>query len=236
MAKTYSGTLGLGMSGFGKSYFAGGLAEASNKQRIILDPKNEHRDLAEFLLVIDPAVAARADKMGGWYEFFKQVIATGKSIRIQVKGFTPQQYLDMMDGLAHAMHERGNLFFMADEYHRAAPNPSAMIGNCPPWVLVLHTDARTCGIDFIVLTQRPALLATTVISQANRKFCFRLEYDVDVKKAASIFRNPDASKFKNTQEAMKSLPPRTCLYINSDNSEQVVIDTNQMQRKTKHYG
>lgn len=216
----------------GKSYFMGALAEHAQKQRIILDPKDEHQGLAEFHLQVTRSVMAQVEDLEeGWYTFFTRVLATGKSVRIQVVGLDNAEYAAMMDGLARAIHEVGGIFFMADEYHRVAPN-----GRVPRWVQILHTDARTKQIDYLVGTQRPALLDTTVISQANRRVTFKMEYDVDLQRVGTIFRNPDPARFKSVEEAVMSLPPRTALYIDANTSQQVVIDTNQITRSVAHHG
>jgi len=229
--KHNSGTLILGMSGMGKSWMEGYLIEQTTKQRIILDPKGEHVGLAEKLLLFDrTAVAAVATLKGGWYELCRRIIATQKSVRLQVKGLDYNEQLEMVDGLARAVHERGHLFFSAGEYHRFAPN-----GRVPKWVQILHTDARTCQVDYIVSSQRPALLDTTVVSQANRRIAFKMEDVNDLKRAESLFR-PVEGVGRRSTDAIMQLRPRQCLYIDADTSEQQLIETETLTRKVAHHG
>lgn len=232
MGRHNAGTLVLGMSGMGKSWLEGFLTEQTPKQLVILDPKNEHVGLAEAHLEIDRTVMASAlDLEEGWVTFWRRVLATGKSVRITARGLDYEENIQMVDALARVMHERGNLFFVGGEYHRVAPN-----GRVPKWVQILHTDARSQGIDYIVSSQRPALLDTTVVSQANRRIAFKMEDVNDLKRAASLFRNPDPRRFKDVMQVLMSLPPRTCLYINADTSEQAVVQTERLTRRVAHHG
>jgi len=229
MGKHNSMTLVLGMSGMGKSWMMGYLAEASDKQRIILDPKNEHQGLADFHFLADRSVlAAAAKQRDGWTDIFRKVLGTQKSVRIQVHGLDYEEYRTMMDGLARAMHERGHLFFMADEYHRVAPN-----GRVPRWVQVLHSDARSQGIDGVIGSQRPALLDTTVVSQPNRRITFKMEDENDLKRTQSLFRPIQG---RRVDEVISNLKPRECLYINADTSEQELIVTTNLTRNVQHHG
>lgn len=232
MGKHNAGTAVFGMSGMGKSWLEGYLIEQSPKQRIILDPKDEHVGLAEAHLIVDRAVMAKATAMGGWYKFWRLVIATGKSVRITVRGLDYDENLDMVDGLARAVHERGNLFFAAGEYHRVAPNK----GQIPKNVQILHTDARTCQVDWLISTQRAQNLSPDVVGQANRRLTFKMEDVNDLKRVRTLFRNPDAAQYRTVDEAIMALPPRTCLYINADTSEQIVLRTETLTRRHTHNG
>jgi DNA helicase HerA-like ATPase len=232
MGKHNSGTVVLGMSGMGKSWMEGYLTENSVKQRVILDPKDEHIGLAEaHLLITREVMAAALDLPEGWVTFWRRVLGTGKSVRITARGLDYEENIAMVDALARVIHERGNIFFVGGEYHRVAPN-----GRVPKWVQILHTDARSQGIDYIVSSQRPALLDTTVVSQANRRIAFKMEDINDLKRASTLFRNPDPSRFKDVMQVLMSLPPRTCLYINADTSEQAVVQTEKLHRKVAHHG
>lgn len=232
MGKHNAGTAVFGMSGMGKSWFEGWLIEQSTKPRIILDPKDEHVGLAEFHLVVDRRVMARAEAMGGWYNFWRRVLDAGKSVRITVRGLDYQENLDMVDGLARAVHEHGNLFFAGGEYHRVAPNK----GQIPKNVQILHTDARTCQVDWLISTQRAQNLSPDVVGQANRRATFKLEDVNDLKRVRTLFRNPDQAKYRTVDDAIMGLPPRTCLYINADTSEQIVLSTETLTRRHQHRG
>jgi len=224
------GTVIIGMSGMGKSWFEGYLIEQSPKQRIILDPKGEHGGLCEKHLIIDRAtIAAIAKLREGWVDFFRRVLATKKSVRIQVIGLDIEEQLTMVDGLARAIHERGHLLFVGCEYHRFAPN-----GRVPKWVQILHTDARSQQVDYIVSTQRLALLDTTIISQANRRITFKLEDINDLKRVESLFRATEGHS--RSRDAIANLRPRTCLYIDADSSEQELIMTEGLVRRVQHHG
>lgn len=229
MGKHNSGTLILGMSGMGKSWMEGWLIEQSDKQKIILDPKGEHVGLAENHLLIDRAAVEAVKKLpGGWVDLFRRVVNTQKSVRVEVKGLDYNEQMDMVDGLARAIHERGHILFVGGEYHRFAPN-----GRVPKWIQILHTDARTQQIDYVISSQRPALLDTTVVSQANRRIAFKMEDVNDLKRSKSLFRPVDG---KPVEEVISNLRPRNCLYINADTSEQELINTETLTRKVQHHG
>lgn len=235
MGKHNSGTVVFGMSGMGKSWLEGYLVENSSKPRVILDPKDEHIGLAPLHIVIDRRVMAAALNLEeGWVTFWRRALAAALpkgGVRITIVGLDFAENIACVDALARVIHELGGIIFVGGEYHRVAPNRSV-----PKWVQILHTDARTKGIDYVVSTQRPALLDTTIVSQANRRIAFKMEDINDLKRSATLFRNPDMQRFRSVEESIMSLPPRTCLYINADTSEQTVLNTESLTRKVAHHG
>lgn len=225
--RTNIGCLITGKSGTGKSWYQGWLVEVVRKRLVILDPKDEHVGLAKQRILVDRR-AFEAMAAMGHHVAWKRILQRHHSIRIRTDGLDLDEQLRMVDGLAQAIHELGDTCLAADEYHRYAPN-----GRVPRWVQILHTDARTHGIDWVVATQRPALLDTTTASQANRRVTFRMDDPNDLKRTGPYFH---AEGGRPAAEIIAGLPPRRCLHLDCDTGLQELVDTTQLRRVVTHHG
>lgn len=232
--KANQGTLITGKSGFGKSWMEGYLVEQidADKPRIILDPKNEHRDLAKSFLLLDRPTFQAAKRIGA-KAFWQRCIDKWPSLRVQFTGITLEEGQYLVGELAMVIHERGGITFVAGEYHRYAPNRGAGLGDTPPGLQILHTDARTAGIDWIVSTQRPALMNTTIVSQPNYRMTFNVDDPNDVKRIAPYF---DAQDGVPARDLIPRLEKFECIIKDCNTGNQQRLKTTSLTRRIKHHG
>lgn len=246
MAKTNVNTAITGKSGKGKSWYEGFLIEQSNKPRVIFDKKDEQVGLAQNVvrLTRERWTAMSKNPYASW----RNILESYPNVRITTKGLTPQDLRDAAASCARVVHEKGRMLWVGTEYHNIAPNGGSM-GDCPEDILVLHTDARTCEVDIFFDSQRPALVDTTIMSQANRRVGFGMDDPNDIKRTAGYFASvrrldleaggihvPGDSDLVPARDLFPYMPPRRCLHLDCDTGEQVLVDTSKLTRKTQHNG
>lgn len=91
----------------------------------------------------------------------------------------------------------------------------------------LITGGRKHSVEHLAISQRPQLLHSTVISQADKRVYFGITDDNDLKKINKT------SNFPATK--LKELPSRRCIVENKDSGEWEQIDTNDLTRQRPHY-
>ena len=91
----------------------------------------------------------------------------------------------------------------------------------------LITGGRKHGLECLHISQRPQLLHSTVISQADKRVYFAISDSNDLKKIDKTSNFP-ASK-------LKALPKRTCIVENKDSGEWIEVETDGVGRERPHY-
>lgn len=91
----------------------------------------------------------------------------------------------------------------------------------------LITGGRKHGVECVYISQRPALLHTTVISQADRRVYFAVSDDNDITKIKKV------ASF--SADDLKDLPERRCIVENKDSGKWGEVDTNEISRVRPHY-
>lgn len=89
------------------------------------------------------------------------------------------------------------------------------------------TGGRKHGVECLHISQRPQLLHTTVISQADKRIYFGISDDNDLRKI------DQASSFPAYR--LKDLRNRSCIVENKNTGKWVEIDTDGIARVRPHY-
>lgn len=106
--------------------------------------------------------------------------------------------------------------------------------------LEVQTRGRKHGLETIHACQRPQQLHTTILSQVDRRFYFRISGDNDVRKingqsGFDVNRIPVESEHINPGDGIQDLPNRVVVAENTSNGEIAVESTENWTRKRPHY-
>jgi len=221
----------LGMTGTGKSYYTGALMEEFVPQfdlAVHYDVEDEEGGLADAdhdplyqTLRVDRDLADRLDWM--------KVIYNHRKIRGVPEDLTEEENRRLYATICRSVMRLCKdvdpaltAFISCDEAHNLLQQ-----ANFPKPVERMITGGRKHGVECLHISQRPQLLHTTVISQADRRVYFAIQDDNDIGKIDRTSNFP-ASK-------LKSLPERTCIVENKGTGEWDTVDTNTVDRKRPHY-
>ena len=178
MAKQVDTILVIGVKGTGKSYYAGWLFEErvteNNSDFVILDLKpTEHIGLSKLpgtrIMVYHQYMGEQIDWINIMEKYPRLVIEKGTDC-------TPDRFLEECGRICKAIIEIGNRYVFVDEAHRIAPktpNKQQSLKYADAFIRLI-TEGRTKGIHVISVTQRCALLNSTVIAEASEVMIFRL--------------------------------------------------------------
>jgi len=221
----------LGRSGTGKSYYTGYLLEQTVPQfdyAVHYDIEDEEVGLSDAdhdpiykTLRVDQEVARRIS----WV----RAIANHRKLRVVPQGLTTDEQREVYAQICEAAmslcseHDPdATCFVSCDEAHNIV-NQSAFDERCER----LITGGRKHGVECLHISQRPQLLHTTVISQADRRVYFAVSDDNDLGKIDRQAGFP-ASR-------LKDLPKRQCIVENKDSGEHERVDTDGIGRERPHY-
>ncbi len=243
------------MSGWGKSYHAQAIMEASIPEFDyvpILDFKDEYRGLVKAGLASHFIVGPRelGWSTGTWREFLE---ANGAVVLARHK-LTPEQWQTVAARVATAARRlapdsRGSLVVI-DEAHFIAPQR----GTVPDAIEGLATTGRGEGASSLWITQRLAKLEETIVSQADETLAggFRSSNDrakLDPEYPEAL-HNPEANTVPTLPEELQAdgqnIPLRKFtdggstvgsewVYSN-DSGDLERRDTRDMEMKTTHHG
>jgi len=230
----------LGASGSGKSWYAGYLME-----RILEDGNDEGEtfDFAAHLDYKDEELGLSAtdlDEYDSLYTTIKvdpdtyenanwlRVLYRHGQIRLVPVDLTLDQIRDLYGIIAKAAMKlgregAGSVFVSCDEAHHVVPQ----VNNMDERVETLLTTGRGFGVESLHITQRPALIHKTILSQCDKGVYFRMGEENDVKKIRGSvgFRADQLLEF----------PSRKAVVENKESGDHTVIDTNEYSRRRPHY-
>lgn len=89
------------------------------------------------------------------------------------------------------------------------------------------TGGRKHGVETLFCSQRPQLLPTTIISQADKRVYFSLSDDDDIAKVNKSSSFP--------ARRLKDLPERQAIVENKASGQWTQIDTNNVKRERPHF-
>lgn len=183
-----------GMSGWGKSYMAQGLAERNSPEGgtqgdneadhvLVLDYKDEFRGLVSQEYgpglarhwIAGPKELEEFDA-----ETYRAILEENGSLVLARHGKLSADDWQQVcaAAISGARRLEGNVVILIDEAHFVAPQS----GKVPEPIIGLATTGRGEGAASIWVTQRPAMMEETVLAQADRKFLGGFTSDADLDK------------------------------------------------------
>lgn len=220
----------LGQSGTGKSYHAGTVLErvldANHPNNdgetfdaaVHFDLEDEEKGLSDKnadplydTLYVDRAMAQRLS----WVK----VIYNHRYIRVVPEGLTTDESRALYAEIAEAAMKfckdlnAGSCFVSCDEAHNLVTQ-----ADFREPVERMITGGRKHGLECLHISQRPQLLHSTVISQADLRIYFRISDSNDLNKVDGVANFP-------TEQVLKPLPSRVCVEENKDTGDWAVVVT-----------
>lgn len=222
----------IGQSGTGKSYYAGKLLEQAVPEfdlAVHFDIEDEEVGLSDAnhdpiyqTLSVDPELAGELNWM--------KVVANHKKIRVVPEGMTVDEMRELyavLCGVVMRLCEKvvpeWSAFVSCDEAHNIITQT-----DFDQRVERMVTGGRKHGVECLHITQRPQLLHTTVISQADRRVYFGVSDSNDLAKINS------QSGFN--ADILQELPSRVCIVENKSTGDFriVVVDPSQEEHVPDH--
>lgn len=137
------------------------------------------------LIVIDPKDELHDWNLTDWNEDAKERLLDGEGIRVRSvapMGLADSETQEFYESIFRAAIVAQNCVIYVDEFYAVVPPGQRP----PPWCSAVWTRGRSLGVGGWASTQRPSWVPTFIISEAQHKFCFRLEMETDRKKMAGI--------------------------------------------------
>jgi hypothetical protein len=223
----------LGRSGTGKSYYTGYLLEQSvpdfdlavhmdieDEEGGLSDQDNEH-DPLYLTLTVDKDTANALD----WV----RVLWNHRKVRVVPDDLTHDEIREMFAAICRAVMRlckdiRPELtaFISCDEAHNILKEH-----DFPEAVERAITGGRKHGVETLFCSQRPALLPTTLISQADKRVYFALSDDNDIKKVNKTASFPG--------DKLAKLPARKAIVENKATGQWEELETDGIGRKRPHF-
>src|SRR6056297_2869194 len=221
----------LGRSGTGKSYYAGYLLEQSVPEfdlTVHYDIENEERGLSDRQnnpLYETLPVSAKKARQLNW----QHCILNHPRLRVVPEGLTSDEqrvlYAEIcriVMRICKDLKPSLSALVSCDEAHNVLRQ-----SDFPTECERLITGGRKHAVECLHISQRPQLLHSTVISQADRRVYFSVSDSNDLDKIDKTSAFPASM--------LKKLPARTCIVENKDTGEWKEVDTDGIGRKRPHY-
>lgn len=218
----------LGRSGTGKSYYTGYLLEQTVPEftlAVHYDIEDEEIGLSD--RNHDPLYrTVRVDEKLAREVDWKRVITRHRKVRVVPIGLTEAEMRALYAGICSVVMDacRGRdatAFVSCDEAHNILKQ-----SNFPTPCERMITGGRKHGVECLHISQRPQLLHTTVISQADKRVYFGISDDNDLRKIDQQSSFP--------ARRLKDLKNRTCIVENKNTGEWIEIDTDGIGRRRPH--
>jgi hypothetical protein len=230
----------VGNSGTGKSWAAGALIERTLDPdhpeagdeafdlAVHFDYENEERGLSEdgdyqALLKAFEVDAALADRID-WITLLQR----HRRIRV-VPDMTPGNARELLGVICKSLMEickqiepSLSAFLSIDEAHNFIPQ-----SNNDQRVHYLMSNGRKHGIEYLVITQRPATIHTSALGLTDRRIYFRVDEKNDLRGLR------DVTTFEASR--LQGLGDRECIVENKSNGEHVRESTTGWTRLRTHY-
>lgn len=219
-------TVDLGKSGSGKSYGARVLLEEAPSELsiIIIDPQDAYFNL---------------DSLGFDYVHLKQIkdyekygsslSTTGARVVIRTKGLGIEEQqikvMRILKGYRKAVH-KGLQYVIIDEAHKFAPerdNPPSK-----DELRALFQENRSDGVGCLAISQRPARIDKTILSQADHLMLFRVTSNADKEAIKGYLDNVE------DLDVIKKLDKGQCFLVGFGKDEPVTVKVR--EAVTKHSG
>lgn len=231
----------LGMSGSGKSYYAGFLLEQiipSFDLAVHFDLEDEEGGLCDENSP-DGALygTLRVDRERFRTLSWPKAIYRHRKLRVVPEGLTMDEAKELYGricaavmllckdlpkvGLPKGAFVPESAFISCDEAHNLVPE-----GRIDERIERMVTGGRKYGVECMHLSQRPQLLHKTIITQADRRIYFSINGSNDLKKINRMC-GFDAA-------LLKDLGARRCIVENKDTGEWLEVDTDGVDRKRIH--
>jgi hypothetical protein len=221
----------LGRSGTGKSYYTGYLLEQTVPEftyAVHYDIEDEEKGLSDpghdplyLTLYVDQERAAAIS--------WPKAIHNHQKIRVVPEGLTGEEQREVYSQICRAvmqlckdLNPDASAFVSCDEAHNIVEQSAF-----DERVERLITGGRKHAVECLHISQRPQLLHTTVISQADRRIYFAITEQNDLNKIGTV------SNFN--VDRLKSLEARVCIVENKDTGEWEEISTEGVGRQRPHY-
>ena len=221
----------IGQSGTGKSYYTGALLEQTVPSfdiAVHYDIEDEERGLSDAhndpiykTLHVTPDQARNIN----WLK----VLANHRKLRVVPEDMTVAEMQELYAVICHCVLKlckelvpQWTGFVSCDEAHNLVPQ-----NGFDKRVERLITGGRKHGVECLHISQRPQLLHTTVISQADRRIYFRVNDDNDLGKINKQSSFPATS--------LRDLDDRVCIVENKSTGEYTTISTDDVTRQRPHY-
>ncbi len=210
-----------GKTGTGKSYCLHYILEQEYKLKrrtgiVILDLQGDHVSLLKgtnfhYLPVSRELFVGYALDWVGILTKYPYII-------IEPSGFDEGEYGQLADSVAGAVMKIKSRTLVIEESHFAMPTYASMKHN----LSALVTTGRKLGIDLYFTSQRPALVNTTAVTQANLRIGFFVDDKNDVQRMNSYFPGYDLSQLEFMQFVANNNRDRRI--IKSDNNHLQELD------------
>lgn len=220
----------LGRSGTGKSYYTGHLLEQVVPEftyAVHYDIENEETGLSEEGNELYGTVPIDKERAGtvSW----KHAIHNHRKLRVVPGDLTTEELREIYAQICNAamklcnvLNPNATAFISCDEAHNIVPQEAF-----PQRVERMITGGRKHGVECLHISQRPQLLHTTVISQADKRVYFAVSDDNDLKK---IDKQAGFSASR-----LNDLSARTCIEENKNTGQHTERDTDELVREHPHY-
>jgi len=196
----------LAMTGWGKSWYGQAIMEANAPEYdlfVVADYKDEYRGLVKSRLaehmIVGPQEASLS--VGQW----KQVLADNPSLVLARYSIDEERWRAVISRVTAALRQMcrsGPDGFLAfDEAHFLAPQR----GTVPEPIKGVATTGRGEGVSSLWMTQRPAEMEETVMSQCGERVIGGFMSDQDLSKIEPITEYP--SEIHNPQASLVSHAP-----------------------------
>lgn len=158
---------------------------------------------------------------------WKRVITRHRKVRVVPIGLTEAEMRALYAGICGVVMgvcrgREATAFVSCDEAHNILKQ-----SNFPTPCERLITGGRKHGVECLHVSQRPQLLHTTVISQADKRVYFGISDDNDLRKIDQQSSFPVGH--------LKELKTRACIVENKNTGEWVEIDTDGIRRLRPHF-
>jgi hypothetical protein len=228
----------FGRSGAGKSWYGGYYLERILPQfdyAVHFDIEDEERALSrrgDALLktfYVDKEFADRTVEYDDYVmPLVQAVVLENKKVRIVPDGLTPEEQRELFAELSSLAMEIGetsaNFHLSADEAHTVVPD---IDDDLDERVVRMLTGGRKKGVEWCLITQRPANMHQEAYSQMNYAAYFSLTKDVDIGKV-------NGSAGFNAYTVLPELEPREFVLEDLDSGELRKLDTNNFERERPH--
>jgi DNA helicase HerA-like ATPase len=221
----------LGRAGTGKSYFSGWLLEQAVPKfdiAVHFDIEDEEIGLSDRqndplykTLRVDRATAEKLNWMKVLYRHRKLRVVPESMVKEEMRALYAEICRVTMR-LCKDKKPNLTAFLSCDEAHNILKQ-----SNFPEQVERMITGGRKHGVEALHISQRPQLLHTTLISQADKRVYFGTSDDNDISKINK------SSNFPATR--LKSLESRRCIVENKDTGEWTEVDTDGVGRERPHF-
>lgn len=166
---------------------------------------------------------------------FNELIQSGRCSILNLKGIEPQVQEIIMYKLLRDLFQERKLehvppfFLVIEEAHNYIPEKGYSDAKCSKVIKTIASEGRKFGLGLCVVSQRPAIVQKTVLSQCTTQIILKVTNPNDLK----AITNSVEGITNETENEIKNLPIGTSLVTGIVDMPLIV---NFRPRKTKHGG